>query len=625
MKRKFLILLCLVTIMSFVFSSCDLAAGNNTDNTQDNTDDAATCEHTFSESWTSNSESHWHAATCNHSEQKSEVNYHSDADEDGKCDVCNYNVTHTHSFADDWSGDNEYHWHVATCSHTDTKGSYAKHVDENANGVCDVCDAEFETVVDDTYLALITQIVNSRGGVASSMVVAQSEVISLGKDGTSTSQSVGEYKFGTDSMYSKVTTTAYSSLTEVTASSYIEKWQEYINAESVFGVYSTDGGALALDGAADINTIMGYYFTVSTLASEYGAENVLYALYQLSQEDSASNFTWTVEDGVYAFVFDYLQINKDVAAGEDPNVNFYKLTVGFKHNKNYVLTDLAIRCECYTNSLEDERDHDYTYDSTTGQITMKPEGEYAADTYIFVVSQTAGDRTYVNENSMEKFIPADFDLFTDNTLSTKIEDEITINAGSVFKFQLANFAPAGTSISFAPDLFSISLVGDTEDFVIFNNAIDANIIGNIKSEGTYTLTVSIGNGNDKIITVHVVDNGGSANDNRVLISEEEVSLTGRMTWDNMNEENVFAFTAEISGNYTFVLPAECGAYDKKAYDETYGKENAISAFIDPFVAFGGDYKGGEFTVFIEEGVTYEFYLGSFITQTVTIGCYMDLV
>lgn len=46
---------------------------------------------------------------------------------------------HEHTFADKWSYDDENHWHAATCEHTDQKSAVGPHVDEDGNHKCDVC------------------------------------------------------------------------------------------------------------------------------------------------------------------------------------------------------------------------------------------------------------------------------------------------------------------------------------------------------------------------------------------------------------------------------------------------------------------------------------------------------
>lgn len=50
------------------------------------------CEHTFAEAWTTDADNHWHAATCEHTEEKSDLAAHADADKDGKCDACEYKM-----------------------------------------------------------------------------------------------------------------------------------------------------------------------------------------------------------------------------------------------------------------------------------------------------------------------------------------------------------------------------------------------------------------------------------------------------------------------------------------------------------------------------------------------------
>lgn len=47
---------------------------------------------------------------------------------------------HQHTFKEEWSHDDETHWHEATCEHTDVKGSEEAHKDENKDHSCDVCD-----------------------------------------------------------------------------------------------------------------------------------------------------------------------------------------------------------------------------------------------------------------------------------------------------------------------------------------------------------------------------------------------------------------------------------------------------------------------------------------------------
>ena len=44
-----------------------------------------------------------------------------------------------HTFSEDWTYDEKYHWHAATCEHSDQVSDKAEHT--FANGICSVCDA----------------------------------------------------------------------------------------------------------------------------------------------------------------------------------------------------------------------------------------------------------------------------------------------------------------------------------------------------------------------------------------------------------------------------------------------------------------------------------------------------
>lgn len=61
------------------------------------------------------------------------------------CDACNPTTPtpspeeHTHTYSPDWTYDNTNHWHAATCEHTDLKSDEAPHADANNDGICDVC------------------------------------------------------------------------------------------------------------------------------------------------------------------------------------------------------------------------------------------------------------------------------------------------------------------------------------------------------------------------------------------------------------------------------------------------------------------------------------------------------
>ena len=99
-------------------------------------------KHTYAEDWSYDENSHWHAATCVHTNMKQAISGHKDSDKDFVCDICGY-VSHVHTFEEGWTSDVDGHWHKATCEHEDIKSDYTKHADEDSDGKCDVCKADF--------------------------------------------------------------------------------------------------------------------------------------------------------------------------------------------------------------------------------------------------------------------------------------------------------------------------------------------------------------------------------------------------------------------------------------------------------------------------------------------------
>ncbi len=102
-------------------------------------------EHTYATEWTKDATSHWHAATCGHDDAVADKAEH-DFDSNGKCTVCGYekstapqpDVPHTHTYTQSWWNDETNHWHAATCEHTQEKSDLATHT-LNDYGRCTVC------------------------------------------------------------------------------------------------------------------------------------------------------------------------------------------------------------------------------------------------------------------------------------------------------------------------------------------------------------------------------------------------------------------------------------------------------------------------------------------------------
>lgn len=133
-------------------------------------------KHTYSETWTTDEYYHWRVATCAHVNEHADEAEHSWNDgeiiktatleEDGiityTCTVCSatkqQTYAHTHTFSEDWSKNETYHWHAATCGHEQEVDSKSEHTWNNgeitkpatstADGVktytCTICGATKE-------------------------------------------------------------------------------------------------------------------------------------------------------------------------------------------------------------------------------------------------------------------------------------------------------------------------------------------------------------------------------------------------------------------------------------------------------------------------------------------------
>lgn len=111
----------------------------NNDDRCDVCDHSGGCEHPVAaDAWLSDAQTHWHGATCGHN-IRHDAQAHEDADNNGTCDVCAWaDPDHTHTYKTEYAYDDASHWFDADCGHT-LKDSVQAHIDEDNNGACDVC------------------------------------------------------------------------------------------------------------------------------------------------------------------------------------------------------------------------------------------------------------------------------------------------------------------------------------------------------------------------------------------------------------------------------------------------------------------------------------------------------
>ena len=584
MKKRILVL-CLLLSMALLFSACDNGKKNND-----------SCEHTFSAAWSSDATNHWHQATCEHGEVKGDLAAHVDADQDGVCDVCAHEIGHEHTFAADWSSDESKHWKAATCTHADQKSGEGFHADDDKNYKCDVCGAHSHilntaTGYCDGCNTQITEIDTSvMGSLLNAIIASSNKVVSgsvdydaifRGLESNYTLSSDVEYKLYTDGLYTKLVEGTWAN----------EVWKQ-LNGEEVIAVsVETVDGVLyyAEPTTGDVESLAGYYFAVSNLANNYGSENILSALYEIAKNADGvltkiDNYVEEINKDTRTAKFSYgvLVINTDTAEGEDDAADYFQVAVEFGYSEANVLTSLKIVCDCYSNSLDNEAENDYTYDQATKTITMKDTAK--ADTYTFVVAQTEGAQTAIDMTATEAYIPTDLTIYADaacTTVATTLTVQLGTPVADLPVFYVA--CPEGTFIRFLDD---ITVSVDKSGLEAHLNKGDMTIWFAPASAGTYVITLSSGS-ISKSVTV-VVE--GSAVQGSVTF---DVIGTDNNTFDGQQ----YDFVAPASGTYTIFVPAGCGAIDIDAYN-SWG-----APYVDPFM----QPEGGSFTITLAEGKTYSFY------------------
>lgn len=484
LKRSLYLILCLVIAIAML-ASCDNTQGGNENH-----------EHTFAENkWLSDATGHWYGATCSHTDELGSFAEHTDANDDGKCDVCNwYDPAHKHTYSKEWSVTENEHWLEPSCEHTGIDVSKkAAHKDNNKDGSCDTCKytlcyhdySEEWTVNDDyhwhehicgckiapEYIAHSDEDENSFCDTCGMFngEVNESDLLSLLHGSVSkhnlVNGSVVDYT-NVDGSNTLVTVVlgdndTYVKYDYVTTESYQENWFNRIpGSDEVFAVVSLDGASPSITSGS-IDQLNGYYYALSNLTHAYTVEQILLNLYKLSQEPTATGYVieQDTEANTCVFSFNYLLVNyvtvTDPSTGDkvtNLETYYFEIEVSFNYNDDYAILSADFSVDAYSSrDVEDEDENgeiitipkDYLdVDIANGIIEML-EGA-AADRYVYKVTQTVGERSFDNPYAKDKVLLTDFDLFTDESCdaNSKVGETVKCEPDTFVKLYLGNIVPA---------------------------------------------------------------------------------------------------------------------------------------------------------------------------------------
>ena len=378
------------------------------------------CDHDFADTLSSDSQYHWYAATCEHTDVKGDQEPHKDADNDGVCDVCGYDGSHTHEYETEWTISQTHHWYAATCTHSVTKDK-AEHVDEDNDGRCDVClfdkghvceyateyatsetqhwlattcghayekedhvDADGNNMCDVCGYDLYTDLSNVISTVTSS--TAKAKVAS----GSSTyeyldwtynlqSKVTSSYEYGSDN-YTKIVNGAYGTTKHYTM----------LSETKGFVMNVDDSGNVTRDAYPNLDEVNGIGYSLSVLGQNaYGAEELISALYDAVSGENGSVFEYSdgCKNGTYWMSFLYFGSynQKYVVEFKTSDDAISEVTIKIvEYGSNELVVnqkDGVVSSYYFTDRATGYCFYRYTIKQTIA--TRTEENPYSVDTYLF--------------------------------------------------------------------------------------------------------------------------------------------------------------------------------------------------------------------------------------------------
>lgn len=603
-------------------------------------------EHTYSEDWTVDCTNHWHAADCGHIVAGDSIAAHVDENADGECDVCKYVIEdiHEHYYASEWTFDNEYHWNAAVCEHKDQISNKAAH-ELNAAGDCTICGAHVNDVDETNIEAVLAAAVANNYKVAYGDVIAKTEVWDGAGKQTLMNGATDRVHFALGNGQSYLQFTHFDK--DGAFSDQKEQWFERLEDNSIFAAELTYGQYELAPISGEEQFLNGYnYLPGSVIASASNdtstLANMLTALYsQMKAGVRVSNATenYDAETGEYTFSYTYYSENSVMVGGAFFNleVELFNVAVSFTINDEMIIDKADFSVEVYRD-YENDSDLEYDFEIVnevgivTSEITLKDTANPSY--YIYNVAQTAGERTFTTPYPREALIPTSFEFsyVTDHEFpeayqwvihnEEPIEDTLTLQEGTYAYFHLGNILPITASSKFINSSdFTFNFVNkdatsDAKAWYMTPGSVDEMLNGysayisclklKLRDPGEYTVTIGFG---DMVKEFTLIIEG----EPKPEVGEDDANNVNVVTTDTYAwGVDLYSYTAEVSGTYTFNIPAGLGFQTKASYDKNG----------NPQVDFYDNENGTTVTLDIKEGRTLEFYVAAMekAAWLITVSC-----
>lgn len=386
------------TLVSIVLSgACAIsltAAACDSGDTQ-----GTTHEHSYASTWTFDSTNHWHAATCG-DDTKSDEAAHVDANNDGKCDVCDYTYPHEHVYSPEWTSDEKNHWHEALCGHDTVSGQEAHTPD--ATGYCTVCgykvsDPDVSTIEKAIEVATLSM---DKVETANGTITYRNTAYSGGR--TSTYRNSAHY-------YSDYT---YLSVTEGWTTEYWFTPTEY----GLFTVTSEDGATPSVtNDDYDDDYIYGFRFTnpSTETTAYYGVTNYVAGLYNYAVQNDLL-VDESIEGDEYSFSYNEYILTYDEQTGDRTPTSdrYYSVTVSFTLGDDYFIDWMYAESKYWSGdqldfSAYEESEPEEGTEEGTEDVTEGTEDTATGDTEEGPTEDVPEEETEIGEGT----VPANTDPF----------------------------------------------------------------------------------------------------------------------------------------------------------------------------------------------------------------------
>ena len=403
----------------------------------------ASCGHTHTfdaTTWQSDANMHWRKATCEHTTEKYAVDVHTDANDDDKCDVCDY-VMHTHTLDD--------------------------------LGNCTVC-GDVVTAPDVSTVAKAIEF-----GVAQKSAVKSGTI----DDGDYAIQY--EFRNGYTFMKSNGTEVYYSKNAAGQVLGVISMWSSEMWAYETY--LDTTATEASMNGAPVSTAFIGYMDEVEF----YGVEGLVAGLYEIASENLNADFTETVDGDTYKFSFG---IAIPAAFEWDEN-QMYVVETAFKLDAaKYYIKEVEITSSVYSGEQVAVKTEATDDAEATFEVV---DGAEAWMTYEIVANQDETCANFANPYSADALLPTDFEVDAVIEVEQGFEKVVYITAvaPTTADMKFATVECSGDNVNL--DEWGVGLSA----YCYENGALQLTAYDEVGTE--YTVVVNV-NGVEKAITVKVV-------------------------------------------------------------------------------------------------------------------------